>query len=77
MCLRNIYARDLPSLLSTKQEQSYGSTIAWVRCCLSFFLLRSSIMCVRGARSSQGRAFRSSVIDLADAEAKVPSASAH
>ena len=41
--------------------------------CLSFSLLRSSIMCLRGARSSQGRAFRSSVIDLAVAEAKVPS----
>ena len=63
------------SLLSTKQEQNYGATIAWVRCCLSFSLLRSSIICLRGARSSQGRAFRSSVIGLAVAEAKVPSIS--
>ena len=65
----------LASLLSTKQEQNYGATVAWVRCCLSFSLLRSSIMCLRGARSSQGRAFRSSVIDLAATEAKVPSIS--
>ena len=67
--------KGLASLLSTKQEQNYGATIAWVRCCLSFSLLRSSIMCLRGARSSQGQAFRSSVIDLAVAEAKVPSIS--
>ena len=44
-CASATYKR-LASLLSTKQEQSYGSTIAWVRCCL----LRSSIMCLRGAR---------------------------
>ena len=25
----------LASLLSTKQEQNYGATIAWIRCCLS------------------------------------------
>ena len=65
----------LASLLSTKQEQLYGATIARIRCCLSFSLLRSSIMCLRGARSSQGRAFRISAIDLAVAEAKVPSVS--
>ena len=75
-CASVTYKR-LASLLSTKQEQSYGSTIAWVRCCLSFSLLRSCIMCLRGARPSQGRAFRCSVIDLAVAEAKVPSASVH
>ena len=73
-CASVTYKR-FASLLSTKQEQNYGATIAWVRCCLSFSLLRSSIMCLRGARSSQGRAFRSSVIDLAVEEAKVPSVS--
>ena len=34
-------------------------------------------MCLRGARSSQGRAFRVSAIDLAVAETKVPSVSIH
>ncbi|KAL5471569.1 hypothetical protein EMCRGX_G029696 [Ephydatia muelleri] len=68
-CASLTYKR-LASLLSTKKEQNYGATIAWIRCCLSFSLLRSSIMCLRGARSSQGRAFRSSVIDLAVTEAK-------
>ena len=52
-CASVTYKR-LASLLSTKQEQNYGATIAWIRCCLSFSLLRSSIMCLRGARSSQG-----------------------
>ena len=70
-CASVTYKR-LASLLYTKQEQFYGATIAWIRCCLSFSLLCSSIMCLRGARSSQGRAFRINAIDLAVAEAKVP-----
>ena len=56
-CASVTYKR-LASLLSTKQEQSYSAIIVWVRC-LSFSLSHSSIMCLRGARSSQGRAFRS------------------
>ena len=64
-CASVSYKR-LASLLSTKQEQHYGTTIAWIRCCYSFSLLRSSIMRLRGARSPQGQAFRSSVIDLAE-----------
>ena len=56
-CASVTYKR-LASLLSTKQDQLYGATIAWIRCCLSFSLLRSSIMCLRDARSSQGQAFR-------------------
>ena len=34
-CASVTYKR-LASLLSTKQEQNYGATLAWVRCCLSF-----------------------------------------
>ena len=35
-----------------KQNQPYRRTLHWLRCKLSFSLLRSSIMCLRGARSS-------------------------
>ena len=38
----------LASLLSTKWNQPYGTVMAWLRCRLSFSLLRSSIMCFRG-----------------------------
>ncbi len=44
----------LASLLSTKHDQAYNKTMTWLRCRLSFSLLRSSIMCIRGARSSHG-----------------------
>ena len=46
----------LGNLLSIKWDQSYTSTMSWLRCHLSFSLLRSSIQAIRGARSAAGRA---------------------
>ena len=46
------FYKRLASLLAEKWNQPYNSTIGWLRCRLSFSLLRSSIMCLRGARSS-------------------------
>ena len=44
----------LTSLTSNKQQQDHNKTIeyTWIRCLLSFSLVRSSEMCLRGARSS-------------------------
>ena len=47
----------LVNLLADKQDWAYGTTISWVRCVLTFSLLRSAIMCIRGSRSIS---FRSS-----------------
>ena len=46
------FYKRLSSQLSDKWKQPYSSTIGWLRCRISFSLLRSSIMCLRGARSS-------------------------
>ena len=61
----------LASMLSSKHDQPYSSTIAWIRCALSFSLLRSSIRCIRGARSTVGHAMSQPVppIDLVTPEA--------
>ena len=48
----------LASLLATKWSDDYGKVMGWLRCCLSFSLLRSAIACVRGARSSIGHVYR-------------------
>ena len=40
------------NLLSAKHSLSYGIVMGLLRCKLSFSLLRSAIMCIRGARSS-------------------------
>ena len=44
------FYKRLANLLSAKL--SYGIMMGWLRCKLSFSLLRSAIMCIRGARSS-------------------------
>ena len=46
------FYKRLASLLSDKLHQSYSQIIHWL--CCSFSLLRSLIMCLRGARSLSG-----------------------
>ena len=48
----------LKRLLSKKWDMPYNTTLTWMRCKLSFTLLCSTIQCVRGSRSSKGRAVR-------------------
>ena len=54
----------LASFLSDKRDENYSHTMGWLRCRLSFALLRSSIMCIRGARSSFNRPILDSPINL-------------
>ena len=70
-CASVTYKR-LVSLLSTKHDQPYSLVIAWLRCHLSFSLLRSATTCLRGARSSSGRAVHNGPLDLAISEGQVP-----
>ena len=49
------FYKRLASMLAEKWNQPYSSTMGWLQCRLSFSLLRSSIMCLRGARSSAHR----------------------
>jgi hypothetical protein len=48
----NVVYKKLASMIAAKHSQSYSQTINWLRCRLSFSLLRSSIMCIRGSHSS-------------------------
>ena len=47
------FYKRLASMLSEKRDTPYGKTMNWIRCRLSFALLRASIMSIRGARSSR------------------------
>ena len=66
----NFYKR-LASKLAVKWDHSYSLTMNWLRCTLSLALLRSAIQCIRGARSTRGRAVKASFspVDLVSAEA--------
>ena len=47
----SFYSR-LASMISEKKGLPYHQTIGWIRCKLSFALLRISIMCIRGSRNT-------------------------
>ena len=65
----------LASLISVKCDVPYSSTMAWIRCSLSFSLLCSSIQCIGGARSSIGHAAKQPIppLDLVSSEARFSS----
>ena len=64
----------LASLIAAKRDEPYSMTMGWIRCRLSFSLLRAAIMCVRGVRSSMGHAGREpeAPLDLVSTVGLVP-----
>ena len=50
--LASIFYSRLAMMLSEKRQQPFSSMMGWLRCQLSFSLLWSSILCIRGSRSS-------------------------
>ena len=68
----NIFYKRLASKLALKWDTLYSSTLCWLRCHLSFSLLRSSIQAIRGARSSRGHPIKSpTAIDLVTSETNI------
>ena len=58
------FYKSLADMLALKQRTPYSVVIHWLRCKLSFAAVRSSIMCIRGARSSFNRPLRDTDILL-------------
>ena len=50
--IAKVVYQKLAGMISSKHNQPYSQTVNWLRCRLSFSLLRSAIMCIRGSRSS-------------------------
>ena len=67
----NIFYKRLASLLAEKKDVSYGMMMSWLRCRISFSLLRSAIDCLRGARSSRGQPANLRALDLALSEGQL------
>ena len=63
----------LATLIAAKREQPYSNVMGWLRCHLSFSLLRSAVMCLRGSSSRQGFApHKYTPIDLVVQEGRIP-----
>ena len=58
-------------MLSERRDVPYSKMMGWIRCRLSFALLRASIMSVRGARSSASKGALHEPIDLQAAEGQL------
>ena len=67
-----VFLKRLASLIASKRNTSYADTIGLIRCQLCFALLRSAIMCLRGARSHLHHAVkRIESVDLVRAESRL------
>ena len=63
-CMR--YHSRLAELLSTKKGENYGTTMSWIRAKVSFALLRSALLCLRGSRFR-----RRATLKIADTDFKI------
>ena len=63
-----VFYKRLADLLSVKKSLDYSTVMSWLRCRLSFSLLRSAIDFLRGARSRRGCPANHGALDLALAE---------
>ena len=65
------FYKQLAFLVSHKRGVSYSSVMSWLRCRISYLLLCSAIVCLRGARSHQGCPHSCGALDLALEEGQV------
>ena len=57
------FYKRLASMISEKHDVPYSTMLTWIRCRLSFALLRASIMSIRGARSARHRPGREALVE--------------
>ena len=60
-----IFYKRLADGISRKEHKEYSVVMGWIRCRLSFAILRSAILCIRGSRSSRHRPVHELNITLA------------
>ena len=70
-CVSGLYKR-IPSMQSAKTNKPYNKIIASIFCCISFALLRSSVMCLRHARRVFPSPDLSTSVALTVVEAAIP-----
>ena len=66
------FYKRLADMLSRKQEKPYSIVMGWIRCRLSFAIIRSAIMCIRGTRSAFAKPIYEGNLTLAAAEGQTP-----
>ena len=59
------YHSKLAELIPSKKGESYSSAISWIRAKVSFAIVRSAILCLRGSRSRRRK------LDFVDSDLKI------
>ena len=67
----SIFYKRIAELISIKTKKTYTETIKTIRCRLSFSLIRSAILCIRGSRTAKHRPFRAEEIDIISSEVRL------
>ena len=67
------FYKRLADKTANKHETPYPKVMGWLHCHLSFAILRSAILCIRGSRSSYHRPIHELNIALATSEGHIPS----
>ena len=62
-CVR--YHSRLPEVIANKKGESYTGAISWIRATVSFAIVRSAILCLRGLRSKRRQ------LDFVDSNLKI------
>ena len=67
------FNKHLAERIATKTGEKYGSVIAWIRCKLSFIVLRAALLCLRGSRphTTRNECTTTSDFSLACADAQL------
>ena len=60
----SVYHSRLAELISAKKGEDYAKTITWIRGRISFAILRSALLCLRGTRSKKRRPCNIAEIDV-------------
>ena len=68
------FYKRLAAMLSEKGDVPYSKMIAWIRCRVSFSLLRASVVSIRGVRSSATRGPLHEPIELQATEGQLENA---
>ena len=64
------YHSRLAELIATKKGERYSKTISWIRAKISFSIIRSALLCLRGTRTFRNRKCNVKEVDL-DIETEV------
>ena len=65
------FYKRLAAMLSEKRDVPYSKMMGWIRCRMSFSLLRASVMSIRGTRSSATRGALHEPIELQATEGQL------